>query len=368
MIPGTAERNTQKSSRSAVRRSTPELSAYHWNGVEEQQDGVRDISSTGAFLLTEEAWVPGEIISLTLQRRGPLEGDLERRVRVQARTVRRDSNGVGLSFVFPQGMDLRLSDSPFIEDSTQFEPEDILREFRLAEAIAFLERLSPAAAPQLSPLMREGLSNFRMASAAEIALRAERILALAPDADQMHAPPELVLRIIESGSWADSELMVQHWAGMLATSCSLDGADDSNGTLISLLGQMTSAHMRLLKTACERGSKYYSSIDRLSSRPIRLTARELMETTGSRDLIRIHRDLEYLADLGLMTITVRSVSFSPMQGTDIAATGLGLRLYARCSGHRNAVPSFYRMPTQKALEVDGFQPEETNGTATSIPA
>jgi hypothetical protein len=368
MIPGTPERNKQRSPRSAIRRPTPELSAYHWNGAEEHQDEVRDISSTGAFLLTGESWVPGEVISLTLQRRGPLEGDLERRVSVQARTVRRDSNGVGLSFVFPVGMDLRLSDSPFMEASAQFEPEDILREFRLAKAIAFLERLSPAAAPQLSPLMREGLSNYRMTSAAEIALRAERILALAPDADQMHAPPELVLRVIENGSWADSELMVQHWAGMLATSCSPEGADESNAPHIELLGQLTLAHMRLLKTACERGSKYYSSTDRLCARPVCLTARELMETTGSRDLIRIHRDLEFLADLGLMTITVRSVSFSPMQGTDIAATSLGLLLYARSSGHRSAVPSFYRMPTKKALEIDSFQRGASNGTSTSIPA
>ncbi|HWT66381.1 MAG TPA: PilZ domain-containing protein, partial [Terracidiphilus sp.] len=249
----------------AVRRQTPELSAYHWTGADAHQDDVRDISSTGVFLLTGETWVPGEIVSLTLQRRGPLEGDLERRVRVQARTVRRDPNGVGLSFVFPEGMDLRLSESPFMEESARFEPEDILREFRLAAALAFLERLAPEAAPQLCPLMREGLSNFRMASAAEIALRAERILALEQDAERMRALPDLVLHAIESGSWADTDLMIQQWAGMLATTCTIDGQDSSNSQLISLLGQMTAAHMRLLKTACERGTKYYAGSDRLAA-------------------------------------------------------------------------------------------------------
>lgn len=346
----------------AARRVTPELSAYHWTGADAHQDDVRDISSTGVFLLTGETWVPGEIVSLTLQRRGPLEGDVERRVRVQARTVRRDANGVGLSFVFPDGMDLRLSESPFMEESTQFEPEDILREFRLAEAIAFLERLAPAAAPQLRSLMRDGLSNFRMVSAAEIAIRAERILALQPESDRMHALPDLVLQVIESGSWADSELMIQQWAGMLATICTVDGQDASNAQLISLMGQMTAAHMRLLKTACERGTKYYAGADRLAARSVRLSARELMETTGSRDLIRIHRDLEYMAELGLLSVTVRSVSFSPMQGTDIGATNLGLQLYARGSGHRGSVPSFYHMPTQKALELESIRLEATNGS------
>ena len=72
------------------------------------------------------------MISLTLQRNGPPEGNIERRVAVQARAVRRDQNGVGMSFVFPEGVDLRLWDSHLIAESNQWEPEDVLREFRLA--------------------------------------------------------------------------------------------------------------------------------------------------------------------------------------------------------------------------------------------
>lgn len=368
VLSGEPERYAEGGQRRAVRRQTPELAAYHWNGAEPRQNDVRDISSTGVFLLTGETWVPGEMVSLSLQRRGPLEGDIERRVNVQARIVRRDANGIGLSFIFPNGVDLRLWDSPLMDAAGQFEPEDILREFRLAAAIAFLERLSPEAAPQLRLLLREGLSNFRVASASEIALRAERMLALGSDADCMHAAPELVLKIIENGSWADSELLLQHWTGLMATSCTPEGNDQSNAMHINLLGQLTSAHLRLLKMACDRGPKYYSGSNRLASRPIKLTARELMETTGSRDLIRIHRDLEYLTDLGLLTVTVRAVSFSPLQGTDIAATNLGLQLYARGCGHRGSVPAFYHMPTQKALEMDEARRGTENEQATSASA
>jgi len=361
-LPGT-ERKLSYDRRRALRRSAPELAAYHWNGTEPRQNEVRDISSTGVYLLTRETWVPGEMISLTLQRRGPLEGDLERRVMVQARAVRRDEYGVGLSFVFPAGVDLRLWDSPLMVGSERFEPEDVLREFRVAGALAFLARLAPAAAPELGKLLHEGLSNYRMASAAEIALSAERMLALRPDAERMRAMPHLVMHIMENGSWADSETMVQYWAGLLATASTPEGTDETNTLYTSLLSQLTSPHLRLLKTACTRGSKYFFSFDRMAARPVTLSARELMETTGSRDLIRIHRDLELMAELGLLVVTVRSVSFAPMQGTDIAATSLGLQLYARCNGYADQLPSFYHVPARAASELETF-----GGGAAGEPA
>ena len=83
--------------------------------------------------------------------------------------------------------------------------------------------------------MREGLGDYRVISAIEIALRAEQMLALYPGADTMHAPAKLVMRILEDGSWIDSDAIQEMWAGLLATSCSTDGNDDSNAQFVSLL-------------------------------------------------------------------------------------------------------------------------------------
>lgn len=366
--PATSDKTVSYDRRRALRKSAPDLAAYHWNGPQPRLVDVRDISSTGMFLATQETWVPGEMVSLTLQRRGPLEGNLERRVNVQARTVRRDETGVGLSFVFPKGVDLRLWDSPLMAAANSHEPEDVLREFRVAEALAFLERLCPDAGPVLRSLMRDGLSNYRVSSAAEIALRAERMLALVQHDAQMRALPHLVLRVLENGSWADTEMMMEHWAGLLATSCSPQGSDEDNTTFISVLSQLTSPHLRVLKTACDRGTKYFFGRDRLAGRPVTLTAHELMLITGSRDLIRIHRDLELLADLGLITVTVRSVSFAPMQGTDLAATNMGLQFYARCHGHRDTLADFFHMPAFTASDSDAFGDGSINEPAAPAPA
>lgn len=350
-IGSAAFKNTQPERRRAERRTSPELAAYLWNGSLQQQAYIKDISSTGLYLLTKERWAPGDTISLTLQRRGPLEGNFERRVAVQARAVRWGEDGIALSFVLPAGMDLRLWQSPLKSTAEQTEPEDILREFRIAGALAFLCRLCPTAEEELRRLMREGLSNYRVASAIEIALRAERLLAFGPNADKLRAPSNLAVRILEDGSWADAESTQQLWAGLLATSCTPSGRDDSNLVFISLLSQLTSPHVRILTAACTKASKFMSSMERLSSRPIVLSAPEMMQITGTRDLIRIHRDLEYLVDLGLLTTSVKSASFSPLEGTELTPTSLGLQLFARCHGHRGATEDFYGVPAPLG-EVD----------------
>ncbi len=323
------QKQTPLDNRRAVRRTSPDLAAYSWNGSQPMQSSVRDISTTGVFLLTSERWTPGDTISLTLQRRGPLESNMERRVAIKALAVRTDESGVGLSFVLPAGMELRLWDSPLMISSGRYEPEDVLREFRVAQALSFTQRLCPSAPEGLERLLREGLSNVRVMSATEIALRAERMLALAPDADRMRALPGVVLRILEDGSWADSEAGSNSGPVCSSPLVPSDGYDDSNMVFVGLLSQLTAIHMRMLVAACTRSTKYLSGEDRVSARAINLPAAEMIHITGSRDLIRIHRDLELLADLGLLTVTVRSASFALMEGTDIAATPLGLQLFAR---------------------------------------
>jgi PilZ domain len=358
-----SHKHGQPDRRRAERRNTPELAAYTWNGSLQQQANIRDISATGLYLVTRERWNPGDMVSLTLQRRGPLEGNFERRVAVQARAVRWGEDGIALSFVLPVDMDLRLWQSPLKSSAEQTEPEDILREFRMAGALAFLGRLCPNSTGEFKRLLREGLSNYRVASAIEIALRAERLLSFGQHADKMRAPSNLVLRTLEDGSWADAESTQQLWAGLLATSCTFSGRDDSNMVFISLLSQLTATHVRILTAACTKGSKFMSSMERLSSRPIILSAQELMQITATRDMIRIHRDLEYLVDLGLLTTSVKAASFSPLEGTQIAPTSLGLQLFARCHGHRGATEDFYGVPfgslSDMPSEAPTIRPDES---------
>jgi hypothetical protein len=93
--------------RKAPRELLPGLAAYYWNGAAPQAHGIRDISSSGLYVVTEERWYPGTLVLMTLQRTDCGEEIEERSIAVQSRAVRWGNDGVGLKFVLPDAQDLK---------------------------------------------------------------------------------------------------------------------------------------------------------------------------------------------------------------------------------------------------------------------
>ena len=325
----------------AERRASPALAAYHWDGSIPRQNRVVNISSSGAYLATEQRWNPGDVVSLTLQRRGPLARTPEHRFALPARTVRRDRYGVGVSFLMPHGSEPRLWQSLLKTAEEQTEPEDILREFRAAAAIAFLRRISPGAAREVRELLRERLSNYRVESAVEIALHAEEMLVFEPGARKMRAHPRLVLRILEDGSWAENERIQQFWAGLLATSCAIGKEDTASLVFIDLMSQLTPVQARIFASACAQVSTSASEHGTIGAKPLICSAEEMIQIAGLQDLVKIDRDLDHLAKLGILVQRDKQKFFPVIREADITPTGLGLTLYARCNAHRGSPQDFY---------------------------
>lgn len=87
--------------RKAPREPGPGLAAYYWNGATPKAHAVRDISSTGLYVVTEERWYPGTLVLMTLQRSENGEKTAERSISVMSRAVRWGNDGVGLQFMLP---------------------------------------------------------------------------------------------------------------------------------------------------------------------------------------------------------------------------------------------------------------------------
>jgi uncharacterized membrane protein (UPF0127 family) len=85
--------------RKAPRHPAQGLAAYFWNGSAPAAHTVRDISSSGLYLVTEERWFPGTLVLMTLQRTDCGEEIAERTIAVQSRAVRWGPDGVGLQFI-----------------------------------------------------------------------------------------------------------------------------------------------------------------------------------------------------------------------------------------------------------------------------
>ena len=318
----------------AERRESPSLAAFHWDGPTPRQNHVANISSSGAYLLTDQQWNTGDVVSLTLQRSGILQSSNHRRFTVEVKTVRRDDNGVAVAFLMPRGSDLRLWQSTIKAGVPQNEPEDVVCEFRLAAAIAFVERIAPNAANFAKVLMRRGLSNHRLEGAVEIALHAEELLALESSGARMQVNPAVVMRILEDGSWAETDWIRHWWAGLLATSCSVGEATKPDLKFVTLLSQITTIQARIFAGSCTLAAKSVGEYSRTPGHPLTCSAKELIKLADTHDRVRIERDIVHLVELGLIEKSAKWRFFSLLDQAVITPTQLAVELYARCHGHR----------------------------------
>jgi hypothetical protein len=85
--------------RKTLRAAVPDLAAYFWTGSAPQPHAIRNISSTGMYIVTEERWYPGTLVQMTLRKADPDGMGPEASISLLTRVNRWGNDGVGLSFV-----------------------------------------------------------------------------------------------------------------------------------------------------------------------------------------------------------------------------------------------------------------------------
>jgi hypothetical protein len=85
--------------RRAPREEVSNLAAYYWTNEAPQAHKIRDISSTGFYLVTEERWYPGTLLLMTLQVADFKQDKAEGALSIYSKVVRWGDDGVGLQFV-----------------------------------------------------------------------------------------------------------------------------------------------------------------------------------------------------------------------------------------------------------------------------
>ncbi len=322
--------------RSAERRPSQGVVAYDFVDDTPRMHEVGNVSSHGLYLRTQERWEPGTLVSLTMQCGGPYESDSQHRVEFECAVVREGADGVGMSFVLPAGMELKLWEMPGRNGADETDPQCIVRELRMARALAFMRRICPPADERVTELLHKTLSNVRAANTVEIALKAERLLAQEPDAYCMAAHPDLMLRTLEHGSWVDVEWLQELWGGLLATSCTFEGQDESNLAYINLLSRLAPLPTQILTMACAKTMQAMTGHSTTPSAPLACSAEEIARITRSNNLLKIYKSIGELSELGLVERNPRSVSPSNPGEAKARPTQLGLEMFARCNGQRGA--------------------------------
>jgi hypothetical protein len=85
--------------RRAERVLEPGLVAYYWTGGSPNSYALSNVSSRGLYLVTDERWLPGTRIVMTLQQLNPGAAKADDVCRVESKVIRWGEDGVGCEFV-----------------------------------------------------------------------------------------------------------------------------------------------------------------------------------------------------------------------------------------------------------------------------
>jgi len=206
-------------------------------------------------------------------------------------------------------------------------------------ASAFLGKICLPAAEELGELFRDKVRVWRANNFVKIISEAEAKYNKYQAISGAHAHPRLVAATLEHGSWSDDKVLQEMWGGLLTSSCSEDGRDESNLIFINLLSQLTSLQVRILNYACDKANKV------VTTEGLILPARgglfvdvpKLKEIAGTDDIHRLDREMDHLRGLELI-----KMGFSERTPTaDIIPTALAFYLYVRCQGFTGSPAEFF---------------------------
>jgi hypothetical protein len=214
----------------------------------------------------------------------------------------------------------------------------------LGAARAVLSRLCLPAAQSLGLLAQDTVDGWRANNFISVMQKVEKKLVENKVPEGCHAHPRVVHAIVESSSWIEDSAVQDMWAGLLASSCTESGDDDSNLIFTNLLGNLTKLQARMLKYACESAEKRVSPEGLISAQVSDMNLEKLQKITEENDIQRLDRELDCLRSAGLI-----EGGIAVWGGlVDLTPSSLALHMYVRCHGSRLSPVEFFKIEPPSA--------------------
>ena len=213
-------------------------------------------------------------------------------------------------------------------------------------AAAFLGRICLPAAEEIGLLFQDKVKAWRAKNALAIVNEAEARFEKFKQDPNVHAHPRLVAATIEHGSWIGDKTVQDMWAGLLSSSCSPDGKDESNLIFINLLSQLTSLQVRVLNYACENVQKTVSPVGLIiEKKALFMEISDLQKIAGTDNIHRLDRELDYLRSLELIHVGFQT----GVLRVNITPSALALNLYVRCQGFTGSPVEYFGLAPAKGV-------------------
>ena len=212
----------------------------------------------------------------------------------------------------------------------------------VADARAFLGLICKPAAQELGLLFQDHIKEWRANNALQATKRAAvryQKMGLINE----FAPPRLIHYALEEASWTDDDLMTEMWVGLMVSSCTKTGRDDSNLHFMRMLSSITASQAKIIEYSCLNAKKYITIAGWLcpeDEEELLISLEDLQKITGVDDFHRLDIELDHL----------RSIEFLPtlsggfgMKSTtaDITPTPFDISFYARCQGFLGTPAEFF---------------------------
>lgn len=195
---------------------------------------------------------------------------------------------------------------------------------------SFLGKICMPAAEEAGLLLKDQIHAWRAKNIIRIVEKSKGLLAFDPNTFELKASPRVIWKILENGSWTEDENLQNMWAGLLASSCTNEGKDESNLIYIDLLSRITPSEALILNYIGEKCSKdqdvlYYDITFQANQELVKRIPYLV-------DFNHLTRELNHLESLGLIKHLNAFESEGRMPYAIMDTTKVTLDLYVRCNG------------------------------------
>lgn len=313
------------------RLSAEALGLSYWSGKKQHKAKAKDISDTGIYVITEERWMPGAEVSLTLESKSHLIGSSRSSVQLIARVVRQGDDGVGFTFL-QNDLETNLWSTAISMAAGLTAPGDAVGRLRAAKALAFLAHISPSIEIEFANNTMGSMNPHAWERLIDFALTVERRVQEQEQPIRNNVSSGLIFYLLEGASKADGAKAKSFWLGLSTNSYLLGADDDEILRFASLMSGLDSVHFDIFSAACEMAMQAEFGPEEKESTSHYCTADEIRRITRMRNLVAIERHLHHLEDLGLLQPTGKPLGCEQIDRANMTPTSLGLKLFASCNG------------------------------------
>lgn len=205
---------------------------------------------------------------------------------------------------------------------------------------AFLEKICMPAAEEFGLLMKDRIAGWRQSNLGSIVINSKSKMSGLSVPDEFKADPRVVHKIVEEGSWVDDSAVQDMWGGLLASSCTETGDDDSNLLFVNHLSQLTKLQAKIIRLACERADKFESG-GLIMSYQFILPTDHFSRLVDEPDIQRLDRECDDLRSRGLFVQTVGGFHSQNVELVNLTPSPLALHMYVRCQGSRKSPVEYF---------------------------